>query len=48
VVLNGKKVKEGERLAGGIRLDEILPDSIVLSYKGQQFRLRALNSWVNL
>ncbi len=48
VVLNGKKVRVGERLAGGIRLDEILPDSIVLSHKGQQFRLRALNSWVNL
>jgi hypothetical protein len=48
VVLNGRKVRVGERLEGGIRLDEILPDSIVLSYRGQQFRLRALNSWVNL
>ena len=48
VVLNGKTVKVGQTVTGGIRLDEILPDSIVLSHKGEQFRLRALNSWVNL
>jgi general secretion pathway protein B len=48
VVLNGKTVKVGQAVTGGIRLDEILPDSIVLSHNGEQFRLRALNSWVNL
>jgi general secretion pathway protein B len=48
VVLNSKQVKTGGTLAGGIKLDEILPDSIVLSHRGEQFRLRALNSWVNL
>lgn len=48
VILNGKKVKAGGSVAGSIRLEEILPNSIVLSYRGMQFRLRALNSWVNL
>lgn len=48
VVLNGNTVKVGQKLAGGVKLDEILPDSIVLSHRGEQFRLRALNSWVNL
>jgi general secretion pathway protein B len=48
VVLNGQAVKVGGNVKGGIKLDEILPDSIVLSHRGTQFRLRALNSWVNL
>jgi hypothetical protein len=32
----------------GMKIEEILPDSVVLNYQGTQFRLRALNSWVNL
>jgi hypothetical protein len=32
----------------GVRIEDILPDSVVLSYRGTLFRLRALNSWVNL
>ena len=48
VVLNGNTVKVGGNAAAGVKLDEILPDSIVLNYRGTQFRLRALNSWVNL
>ena len=48
VVLGGRTVKAGGTLPSGVRVDEILPDSVVLSYKGTQFRLRALNSWVNL
>ena len=47
VLINGKKLKVGGS-TGGVRVDEILPDSVVLSFKGTQFRLRALNSWVNL
>jgi len=31
-----------------MRVEEILSDSVVLDYRGTQFRLRALNSWVNL
>ena len=48
VVLSGKSIKAGGRTSSGVRVDEILPDSVVLTYKGTQFRLRALNSWVNL
>ncbi len=48
VVLNGQELRVGGRPAAGVTVDEILPDSVVLSYRGTQFRLRALNSWVNL
>jgi hypothetical protein len=48
VVCNGKILKVGGSPAAGVKVDEILPDSLVLSYQGTQFRLRALNSWVNL
>lgn len=48
VVLNGNKVKVGGSPLSGMKVDEILPGSVVLSYRGTQFRLRALNSWINL
>jgi general secretion pathway protein B len=48
VLLNGKTLKVGGTAAAGLKVDEILPDSVVLNYKGTRFRLRALNSWVNL
>jgi hypothetical protein len=48
VVLNGKPVRAGGSPMPGLTVEEILPDSVVLNYKGTQFRLRALNSWVNL
>ena len=47
VLINGKTLKQGDS-SKGVRVDEILPDSVVLSFQGTQFRLRALNSWVNL
>jgi general secretion pathway protein B len=48
VTLNGKAVKLGGSPLAGLKVDEILPDSVILTYRGTQFRLRALNSWVNL
>ena len=48
VVMNSKTLKVGGDPVNGVKIEEILPDSIVLSYQGTQFRLRALNSWVNL
>ncbi len=48
VTLNGKAVKLGGSPLSGLKVDEILPDSVILTYRGTQFRLRALNSWVNL
>ena len=47
VALNGKTLKTGASVKG-VKVEEILPDSVVLSYQGIRFRLRALNSWVNL
>ena len=48
VVLNGERVTAGQSVKGELRLEEILSDSIVLNIRGTQFRLKALNSWVNL
>ncbi len=48
VVLNGQQLKVGGSPAAGVKIEEILPDSVVLSFRGDRFRLRALNSWVNL
>jgi len=45
VTLNGKVLKAGATLGGGVKVDEILSDSVVLNYRGKPFRLRALNSW---
>ena len=48
VVLNRKTLRVGGNPVNGMEVEEILPDSVVLNYQGMQFRLRALNSWVNL
>ncbi len=48
VVLNGEPYRAGDLVAPGLSLSEILPDAVVLEYDGTSFRLRALNSWVNL
>ncbi|NCZ63330.1 MAG: hypothetical protein EBY62_05895 [Cellvibrionales bacterium] len=47
VVLNGELVRAGQRV-GGIYVVEILSDSVVLRWQDTEFRLRALNSWINL
>ncbi len=48
VILNGETVRVGGKVAGTLKLVEILPRSIVLSDRGKEFRLKALNSWINL
>ncbi len=48
VVLNSKTLSVGGTPAMGMKVEEILPDSVILNYQGTQFRLRALNSWINL
>lgn len=47
VVINGKRLAAGQR-EGGFLVREILEDSVILSWGGTDFRLRALNSWINL
>lgn len=48
ILLNGTAYKVGGNPLPGMKIEEILPDSVVLNYRGTQFRLRALNSWINL
>lgn len=49
VMLNSSVVGEGRSVPGtAVQVEQILPDSVVLHYNGVSFRLKALNSWVNL
>jgi general secretion pathway protein B len=41
VLINMTKYKEGEKLQEGPQLDEITPEGVILSFRGQQFRLQA-------
>lgn len=47
VILNGKTQKVGAEVLPGLRVIAILKGSVVLAYNGSQFRLSALNSWIN-
>ena len=47
MTLNQRRLREGERV-GAIEVIEILSDSVILKINGVVFRLRALNTWVNL
>lgn len=47
VVFNGQRLGVGDRHKG-IEVRDILSDSVILSWGGTEFRLRALNSWINL
>lgn len=47
VVINGETLSPGQR-SRGVEVREVLPDSVILRYGDTDFRLRALNSWVNL
>lgn len=47
VRINGTTLRPGQR-SRGVELREILTDSVILRYNNTDFRLRALNSWVNL
>lgn len=48
VVLNGQELRVGAQLDQDLRVDDILDDGVVLSFKGQSFKLRARNSWINM
>ncbi len=48
VTLNGQRRRPGDQVAPGLRLEKIVDEFIVLSYKGGEFRLLSLNSWINL
>lgn len=48
VVLNGQELRVGAQLGQDLRVDDILDDGVVLNFKGQSFKLRARNSWINM
>lgn len=49
VVINGETLGEGNAFGGGsFVVDEIFVDGVVLSFRGNKFKLRALNGWVNM
>ncbi len=47
VELNGQRLSPGQR-TDGMTVEDILVDSVILRVNGVSFRLRALNTWVNL
>lgn len=48
VTLNNNKRQKGQLVAEKIYLEEILPDGIILRFESQKFKMKALNSWVNI
>lgn len=49
VVINGETLGEGNAFSGGsFVVDEIFVDGVVLSFRGNKFKLRALSGWVNM
>lgn len=48
VRLNGKEYRAGERVAQDLTLERIEEDGAVMRYRGYEFKLQALNSWVNM
>jgi len=47
VMLNGKRLQSGQR-ADTVEVIDILRDSVILRVEDVEFRLKALNTWVNL
>ncbi|MFK8041218.1 general secretion pathway protein GspB [Congregibacter sp.] len=47
VTINGETLTQGQRTRG-VEVRELLSDSVILRFDSTDFRLRALNSWVNL
>lgn len=45
VNVNGRDRYEGDNIADGVMLDKILPQQVVLSYRGEKFSLPALSNW---
>lgn len=45
VNVNGRDRYEGDSIANGVIIDKILPQQIILTYRGETFSLPALTSW---
>ena len=45
VKVNGRDRYEGDSIANGVIIDEILPQQVILTYRGEKFSLPALTNW---
>ncbi|WP_341936643.1 general secretion pathway protein GspB [Marinimicrobium sp. C2-29] len=48
VTINQRKRRAGDEVAQGVRIERIESDGLVLIYEGKTFKLKAMNSWVNM
>ncbi|WP_439509581.1 general secretion pathway protein GspB [Marinimicrobium koreense] len=48
VTINQREYRAGDRIAPDLRIERIEEDGVVLTFKGQSFKLQALNSWINM
>jgi hypothetical protein len=48
VTINGERRKVGQKVANILTIDSILADGVILKYESYQFKMPALNSWVNM
>ena len=45
VNVNGRDRYEGDSIANGVIIDKILPQQVILTYRGEKFSLPALTNW---
>ncbi|RYZ78887.1 MAG: hypothetical protein EOO68_39680, partial [Moraxellaceae bacterium] len=48
VVINGNVKHINDQLSNGLVIDKILEDGMILHFENYAFKMRALNSWVNM
>ena len=48
VVVNGTVKHVNDELAKGVVIDKILSDGIILHFENYSFKMRALNTWINM
>jgi general secretion pathway protein B len=45
IVINGRFMEEGDRLAGDLFLNEITPDGAIFDFQGQLFHQGVVSAW---
>ncbi|MBE8718752.1 hypothetical protein C4F51_16370 [Cellvibrio sp. KB43] len=48
VLINGRAWQTGALIAPDLKLEEIYTDGVIMSFRQVRFKLRALNSWINM
>lgn len=46
IIINGKSINEGMSVLRGLRVIKIVSDGIILEFKGKQFFMASMTSWV--